>query len=167
MTNAHNTREQLTLYAMQSLAVDESTAVSAHLRICSACRTDHAQVGVELALMGLVVQQRELPLGARERFRERVAGSTSMKPQNLPLEAAAGIHEISVERTVCNPNSPATQHECETSLRAGSAVQKKSLLSMQAPLSMTARNKRDAGLKFTTAKPAPVRVAAARIVNIF
>lgn len=162
-SKVHNTLKELALYAMQGLPVEESAAVGTHLQICSACRTDHTRVGVDLALMGLIVQQRELPLGARERFMERVAGSAVVRPQDAPAETttipvnsamrepgSVRVFEISVERTACNP-----------------AIEKKSLLSMKAPTSMAGRNKPNSKSKITTAMPASSRVAAARIVNIF
>jgi predicted anti-sigma-YlaC factor YlaD len=91
MSNAHNTLKELALYAMQGLPVEESAAVSEHLQICSACRTDHARVGVDLALRGLVVQQRELPFGARERFMKKVAGSAIEKKSLLGMKGAASM----------------------------------------------------------------------------
>jgi hypothetical protein len=180
MSKAHNTLKELALYAMQDLAVEESAAISTHLQICSACRTDHAQVGVDLALMGLVVQQRELPLGARERLMERVAGSALVKPQDtlaktttIPVNSPsretgrAGILELSVKRTSCNLDSTEMQSQRKTAPGTNSAIEKKSLLSMKAPASMATRNKPNAKSKITTAVPALSRAAAARIVNIF
>jgi hypothetical protein len=180
MSKAHNTLKELALYAMQGLPVEESAAVSEHLEICSACRTDHARVGVDLALRGLVVQQSELPLGARERFTKKVAGSALVKPQDTPAKTAtfpingasrepgsAIIFEFSVERTACNVDSNGLRPQRKTAPGTNSAIEKKSLLRMKAPVSMATRNKPNAKSEITTAMPAPSRVAAARIVNIF
>jgi hypothetical protein len=180
MSKAHHTLKELALYAMQGLLVEESAAVSKHLQICSACRTDHARVGVDLALRGLVVQQRELPFGARERFMKKVAGAALVKPQDpsaktttFPVGSAsrepgtARMFEISVERSASNLDSNELQPQRKAALGTNSAIEKKSLLSMKAPASMAARNKPNAKSEITTAMPALSRVAAARIVNIF
>jgi hypothetical protein len=180
MGEAHNTLKELALYAMQGLPVEVSAAVSTHLQNCSACRTDHAQVGVDLALMGLVVQQRALPLGARERFMGKVDGSALMKPQDAPANTttipvssarrepgSARIFEIPVERTGCDLVPNELQPQRKAAPGTNSAIEKKSLLSMKAPASMATRNKPNAKSQITTAMPALSRVAAARIVNIF
>jgi len=131
---AHNTLKELALYAMQGLPAEESAAVGTHLQICSACRTDHSRVGVDLALMGLVVQQRELPLGARRRFMERVAGSALVKPPDTPAKTIAipvnsanreprgvRIFDISVERTASNLDSTEMRPQRKTAPGTNSA----------------------------------------------
>ncbi len=69
--NGHNTQEELASYAMQSLPVEESASIRAHLQTCAACRTELAQVCGDLALLGMAVEQQPLPEGARERFLQK------------------------------------------------------------------------------------------------
>jgi hypothetical protein len=170
MGKTHNTLEELALYAMQGLPVEQSASISTHLESCSACRTDHAQVGVDLALMGLVVQQRELPLGARERFMERVA-DTLAKTTTIPVNSAsrepgsARIFEISAERTACDVDSSEVKPERKTAPGTTSAVEKKSLLSMSAPASMATGYTLHARSTIETARPAASRFLAARGVK--
>ncbi len=78
--NEHNTQEELASYAMQSLPVEESASIRAHLQSCAACRNELAQVCGDLALLGLAVEQQPLPEGARERFLNRIASSPTVKP---------------------------------------------------------------------------------------
>ena len=76
--NGHNTQEELASYAMQSLPVEESASIRAHLQSCAECRTELAQVCGDLALLGLAVEQQPLPEGARERFLNRIASSPAV-----------------------------------------------------------------------------------------
>jgi anti-sigma factor ChrR (cupin superfamily) len=123
-SKAHNTLKELALYAMQGLTVEESAAVSTHLQICLACRTDHAQVGVDLALKGLVVQQRELPLGARERLMERVAGSALRKPQDTLAKTTIKKSLLSMRApaSMAATNKPNTKGKISTAMPARSRV---------------------------------------------
>ncbi len=77
--NEHNTQEELASYAMQSLPVEESASIRAHLQSCAECRNELAQVCGDLALLGLAVEQQPLPEGARERFLNRIASSPTVK----------------------------------------------------------------------------------------
>jgi hypothetical protein len=114
MNSPHNTLEELALYAMQSLPAEESAPIGVHLQTCTVCGTVFGQVSVLLALMGVVVQERALPFGARERLMDRVAVSASVKRQDTPaaglksrddLPGSARIFEISSERVACNLHS--------------------------------------------------------------
>jgi anti-sigma-K factor RskA len=91
--NGHNTQEELASYAMQNLPVEESASIRAHLQTCPACRTELAQVCGDLALLGIAVEQRPLPEGARERFLQRIASSPAVKP----AEKLAEVTPISVK----------------------------------------------------------------------
>jgi anti-sigma-K factor RskA len=82
--NEHNTQEELASYAMQSLPVEETASIRAHLQTCATCRAELAQVSGDLALLGLAVEQQALPEGARERFLQRIASAT--EPQAKPAE---------------------------------------------------------------------------------
>jgi hypothetical protein len=176
MNNPHNTLEELALYAMQSLSVEESASIAMHLQTCTPCRTDYGQVSVLLALMGFLVQERELPSGACERFMERVAAAASVQPQDTPAGAGknrddfpgtARIFEISTERIAGNSHSSHMKPVTGTVAASNSAIEKNSLLRMKAPASITTRNKPSYKSKITIATPAPVRVWAARVMNIF
>jgi anti-sigma-K factor RskA len=82
----HNTQEELASYAMQSLPVEESASIGAHLQSCAPCRAELAQVAGDLALLGIAVEQHPLPEGARERFLKRIANSPTVKPQETTRE---------------------------------------------------------------------------------
>ena len=84
--NGHNTQEELASYAMQSLPVEESASIRAHLHTCAECRTELAQVCGDLALLGLAVEQQPLPEGARDRFLQRIASTPAVKPEEKPSE---------------------------------------------------------------------------------
>ncbi len=97
--NGHNTQEELASYAMQSLPVEESASIRAHLQSCASCRTELAEVCGDLALLGLAVEQQPLPEGARQRFLERIAASPAVKPQETVTE----LTPISVKSTRRGP----------------------------------------------------------------
>jgi anti-sigma-K factor RskA len=86
--NEHNTQEELASYAMQSLPIEETASIRAHLQTCATCRAELAQVSGDLALLGLAVEQQPLPLGARERFLKRIASgveSTAKPAEVIPM----------------------------------------------------------------------------------
>jgi anti-sigma-K factor RskA len=85
--NGHNTQEELASYAMQGLPAEESASIRAHLQTCLPCRIELAQVCGDLALLGIAVEQRPLPEGARERFLKRIASSPAAVVQETPAEA--------------------------------------------------------------------------------
>jgi anti-sigma-K factor RskA len=78
--NEHITQEELASYAMQNLPVAESASIRAHLQDCVPCRIELAQVCGDLALLGIAVEQQPLPVGARQRFLEKIAASAESKP---------------------------------------------------------------------------------------
>jgi anti-sigma-K factor RskA len=82
--NGHNTQEELASFAMQSLSVEETASIRAHLQSCAICRTELAEVSGDLALLGLSVEQQPLPDGARARFLNRIAAA--VEAQAKPAE---------------------------------------------------------------------------------
>ncbi len=184
MNKEHNTLEELTLYAMQNLAAEDSASIRAHLQICSACRTAHARVGIDLALMGLVVQPRELPSGARERFIGRIAASRLVRAQDTPARDAILSKSVRQGKDSWNSSGGGGSRNGPTSLSGGtkifatsgertpykvnsSTIEKKSLLNMNPPAPVATRISRETTSQIATARHTPYRVAAARIVNIF
>jgi anti-sigma-K factor RskA len=90
--NGHNTQEELAAYAMQNLPVEESASIKAHLQTCADCRAELAQVCGDLALLGIAVDQRPLPEGARERFLKRIASGRELEARTaevIPIAAKA------------------------------------------------------------------------------
>ena len=85
--NAHISREDLSLLAMQSLSADETAAVRKHLAACALCRSDLSGIAGDLALLGLSVEQQPLPEGARQRFLDKLAAEPAM-PQQKQLSPA-------------------------------------------------------------------------------
>lgn len=76
----HISQDDLALYAMQALPVEESAAVRLHLAECAECRGQLAEFTGDLALVAMGVEQQAMPEGARERFVERI-GSAPARPQ--------------------------------------------------------------------------------------
>src|ERR1700733_10612775 len=90
--NGHNTQEDLAAYAMQNLPLEEFASIQAHLQTCVICRAELAQVCGDLALLGIAVDQRPLPEGARERFLKRIASGRELEARSaevIPIAAKA------------------------------------------------------------------------------
>ena len=79
MIDEHIPQEDLALHAMEALPEREAAAVRAHLTDCAACRSDLAALIGDLAMVGLSVEQHQLPEGARQRFLNRITASTQEK----------------------------------------------------------------------------------------
>lgn len=77
----HIPQEDLALYAMQALSVEESQAVRLHLAECALCRADLAEHTGDLSLIALSVEQRPLPEGARQRFLDRISATPADAPR--------------------------------------------------------------------------------------
>ena len=77
----HIAQDDLALYALQALCLEESAAVREHLSGCEVCRAEMASLEGDLAMVALSVEQEALPAGARERFcataRKRGSGRCS------------------------------------------------------------------------------------------
>ncbi len=68
----HISQEDLTLYAMGSLAPDEMASVTGHLRSCAECRAELAEIQGDLALLALSVEQEPVPEGSYDRLLSRM-----------------------------------------------------------------------------------------------
>jgi len=77
MQEEHIPQEDLVLYAMQAMQSHELAAVRLHLDGCAECRNALAEVNGDLALVAMSVEQKPLPVGARQRFVERLAADAS------------------------------------------------------------------------------------------
>jgi Anti-sigma-K factor rskA, C-terminal len=73
MQDEHISFEDLTLYAMQSLAAGEAETVRLHLESCATCREELEAIQGDMALVALSVEGHPVPEGARERFAARIA----------------------------------------------------------------------------------------------
>ena len=71
----HIPQEDLTLYAMQTLSLEESAGVRLHLAECAMCREELAAISGDLALVAMSVEQHAVPEGARQRFIDRISAS--------------------------------------------------------------------------------------------
>jgi hypothetical protein len=172
MIQTHNTQQELALHAMHGLPLEKADSIRKHLELCSDCRNDLEDVCWELALMGVVVRQRELPLGARQRFMEKVADAASVKAK----EALAKVASISAAGERRNISADlvgdagifhiAPMAERNLDARGTSPIQKKALLHMIAPVS-TPSKKAIPGSKVETGVVAASKAMAARIVSIF
>jgi hypothetical protein len=70
---AHIPQEDLALYALQALSVDEAAVVRAHLKECKVCRNEVAELSGDLALVALSVEEHSLPEGAQHRLMAKIA----------------------------------------------------------------------------------------------
>jgi anti-sigma-K factor RskA len=86
MDAQHISQDDLALYALQALSDDESAAMREHLSECDVCRTELARFRGDLALVALSVDQQPLPLGARDRFAQRLERDIRL---NAPLAKPA------------------------------------------------------------------------------
>lgn len=81
----HIPQEDIALYAMQALDAGEQAQIRAHLETCESCRAQLAEASGDLALVAMSVEQRPLPQGARERFRQRIAGAAPSAPRVVSI----------------------------------------------------------------------------------
>ncbi len=73
MTDSHHiSQEDLTLYAMGSLAPEEMASVAAHLESCLACREELDALRGDLALLAFSVEQQPVPEGSLDRLLGRM-----------------------------------------------------------------------------------------------
>jgi anti-sigma-K factor RskA len=85
----HISQEDLALYALQTLPPGESAAVREHLFRCDVCQTELAALNGDLAMLALGVDQSPLPVGARDRFVQRIANDSRFHP--APAKSAEPI----------------------------------------------------------------------------
>ena len=71
----HISQDDLALHAMQALSPEESAEVRSHLAECADCRAELANITGDLSLVALSVEQHAAPVGARERFIQRIEAS--------------------------------------------------------------------------------------------
>jgi anti-sigma-K factor RskA len=73
MDQQHITHDDLALYALQALSMEESQIAREHLARCAECRGELARLEGGLAALAMSVEQQPLPPGARERFMQKIA----------------------------------------------------------------------------------------------
>lgn len=101
----HISQEDLALYAMQALSATESAEIRAHVEECAVCRAELASATGDMALVALGVEQHAPPLGARQRFLERVSKSPAGALSAQPAKAGAVGRVTAIDR---RPRSFAT-----------------------------------------------------------
>ena len=72
-SNLHIDPEDLTLFALQFLSPDQNQQVRTHLRDCSICREELAQIQGELALVASTAEMHLPPAISRDRLLQQVA----------------------------------------------------------------------------------------------
>src|SRR5258708_36076840 len=87
----HISQEDLALYAMQALSLEESAPIRVHLAECSVCRAEVAELSGDLALVAMSVEQQPVPAGARQRFLDRVAASSKPAPKSAVSSTVVSI----------------------------------------------------------------------------
>lgn len=87
MDAQHISQDDLALYALQALSVEESAVVREHLSECEVCRTELARLRGDLAMVALSVDQQPLPAGARERFAQKIGldPRAAKSPEPVPI----------------------------------------------------------------------------------
>ena len=73
----HLTQDDLVLHAMDALDYEEADGVRRHLATCAPCRDELARVHGDLAVVAMSVEQHAVPQGAKQRFMQKIAGTTA------------------------------------------------------------------------------------------
>jgi hypothetical protein len=89
----HISQEDLALYAMQALSLEESAPIRVHLAECAACRAELAELTGDLALVAMSVEQHPVPEGARQRFVDRIAADAASET-SAPKSAAPAVAPV-------------------------------------------------------------------------
>lgn len=93
----HISEDDLALYAMQALALEEIEAARAHLSECDACRGQLAEISGDLATVAMSVEQQPVPAGARQRLMDRIAAEPDARTA-APDSHAARVPVIPAAR---------------------------------------------------------------------
>jgi hypothetical protein len=86
--DVHISQDDLVLHAMDALSYEEAEGVRKHLATCAPCRDELAKVHGDLALVAMSVEQHPVPVGAKERFMQRIAGTSRAVPAPAPAVKA-------------------------------------------------------------------------------
>jgi hypothetical protein len=91
--DGHISQEDLALYALRILSEGESAAVRAHLAECVLCRDELAEFSGAAAMVGLAIPQHPVPVGARQRFLNKIAAdtSTTKQPEKQAMRGQASL----------------------------------------------------------------------------
>ena len=84
MDARHISPDDLALYALEALSLDESAAMREHLSECDECQTELARLRGDMAMIALSVDQEPLPLGARDRFLQKISSDTQNAKRSDP-----------------------------------------------------------------------------------
>lgn len=84
----HISQDDLVLHAMDALEYEEAEGVRRHLATCAPCRDELARVRGDLAVVAMSVEQHPVPAGAKERFMQRIAGTSGAVPAPAPAVKA-------------------------------------------------------------------------------
>jgi hypothetical protein len=99
-TRRHIEQDDLALFAMQLVPVDEAARIGEHVRQCAECQREVAAIQGELALYALSVDLHSPPAMARERLMKQVAREKKVVPI-----AQVSTHEP--EQVLSQPAAPA------------------------------------------------------------
>jgi hypothetical protein len=100
----HIAQEDLALFVMHGCSEEESEAVRAHVKECALCRAELEDVSANLAMVAMSVEQHPLPEGARQRFMEKIAAtSTSTERVAMGRATQAQVIPIRSEPKVRRP----------------------------------------------------------------
>jgi hypothetical protein len=89
--DGHISQDDLVLHAMDALSYEEAEGVRGHLATCAPCRDELAKVHGHLALVAMSVEQQPVPVGAKERFMQRIAGTSRAVPATTSAPVAPAV----------------------------------------------------------------------------
>ena len=115
-TSQHPSPEDLTLYALGSIAPEEARVIRAHAAQCEECRGELSRLNLDLAYLALDVPAASPSEGARQRFMARVENEASM-PGFRQGAAAAGRKLVAMQASKPRVSS------ADTPTKAGPAGQ--------------------------------------------
>ena len=88
----HIDDDDLIQYALGTLSLSQLSQYTAHVSLCNECRDKLAQIQVELASVGTVLPQNDLPVGARSRFMARLEREASPKNKATQTRNKSGLY---------------------------------------------------------------------------
>jgi anti-sigma-K factor RskA len=88
----HIDDDDLIQYALGTLSLGQLSQYTAHVSLCNECRDKLALIQVELASVGTVLPQNDLPVGARSRFMVRLEREVAAKGKAIQNRGNKGLY---------------------------------------------------------------------------
>ncbi|MHB1021045.1 MAG: anti-sigma factor [Acidobacteriaceae bacterium] len=94
----HIQHDDLALYAMQLLDIEEHHALQSHLAACTECRKQLAQITGDLATVALTAEMHSPPVQARERLMSQVTRERKAVPFKSTEDSAETLLETTKQK---------------------------------------------------------------------